>query len=233
MNLRSRWKNGKMPSSGSSGASLTTPVIISGATSPAARAIARIRPVRMPGAAAGSTTREDRLELGGAQGERAFAHGARASPPGPLRWPRSPPARSAAPASATPRGCRRCRRWASGSASGKKRRSMRAADAVDEEAEAEDAEDDRGHAGQVVDGDAHRAHQQPLPGRTRAGRSPPARRAAPPPGSSGTPSSRCRRWRGRRRPRCSTRGARPPANSQSRARVDPDACRSQDSSFAG
>ncbi len=33
------------------------PTIISGATSPAARAMARIRPVRMPGAAAGTTTR--------------------------------------------------------------------------------------------------------------------------------------------------------------------------------
>ena len=57
MNLRSRWKKGKLPSKGSSGASLTTPVSISGATSPAPRAMARISPVRMPGAAAGSTTR--------------------------------------------------------------------------------------------------------------------------------------------------------------------------------
>ncbi len=46
-----------MPLIGSSGASLTTPTSISGATSPAPRAIARMTPVRMPGAAAGSTTR--------------------------------------------------------------------------------------------------------------------------------------------------------------------------------
>ncbi len=45
-----------MPSIGRVGASLTMPTIISGATSPAARAMARITPVRMPGAAAGSTT---------------------------------------------------------------------------------------------------------------------------------------------------------------------------------
>ncbi len=51
-----------------------------------------------------------------------------------------------------------------GSDSGKNSRSMRAADRVDEEAEAEDAEDDRRHAGQVVDRDAHHAHQRPLLG---------------------------------------------------------------------
>ena len=42
---------------GSDGASLTTPVIMSAATSPAARAMARISPVRIDGMTAGSTTR--------------------------------------------------------------------------------------------------------------------------------------------------------------------------------
>ncbi len=46
-----------MPSTGSVGASFTTPTIMSGATSPVPRAMARMRPVRMPGAAAGRTTR--------------------------------------------------------------------------------------------------------------------------------------------------------------------------------
>ena len=46
-----------VPSTGSDGASLTTPVIMSGATSPAARAMARISPVRIDGITAGSTTR--------------------------------------------------------------------------------------------------------------------------------------------------------------------------------
>ena len=55
MNLRSRWKNGQWPSTGRVGASLTTPVIISGATSPAPRAMARMVPVRMPGSAPGIT----------------------------------------------------------------------------------------------------------------------------------------------------------------------------------
>ena len=49
-----------------------------------------------------------------------------------------------------------------GSASAKKSRSMRAAHEVDEEAHAEDAEDDGGHAGQVVHGDAHGAHEGAL-----------------------------------------------------------------------
>ena len=77
MNLRSRWRNGKTPSSGRSGASLTTPVIISGATSPAPRAIARIRPVRMPGAAAGSTTRRIVWNFVAPERERRLAHRAR------------------------------------------------------------------------------------------------------------------------------------------------------------
>ena len=64
-----------------------------------------------------------------------------------------------------------------GSASGKNSRSIAAAHEVDEEAEAEDAEDDRRHAGQVVDRDAHGAHERPLLARTRAGRARPARRA--------------------------------------------------------
>ena len=45
------------PNTMSAGASFTTPVIMSGATSPAARAIARMSPVRIDGMTAGSTTR--------------------------------------------------------------------------------------------------------------------------------------------------------------------------------
>ena len=51
MKLRSRWMKGKTPSTGSSGASLTTPTSIKGATSPAPRAMARMTPVMMPGSA--------------------------------------------------------------------------------------------------------------------------------------------------------------------------------------
>ena len=40
MNFRSGWKKGNEPSTDRVGASFTTPVIISGATSPAARAMA-------------------------------------------------------------------------------------------------------------------------------------------------------------------------------------------------
>ncbi len=57
MNLRSTCRYGKLPSIGRVGASFTTPTSISGATSPAARAIARIRPVMMAGLAMGSTIR--------------------------------------------------------------------------------------------------------------------------------------------------------------------------------
>jgi hypothetical protein len=49
--------NGAAPSKGSSGASFTAPTSISGATSPAPRAIARIMPVMMPGIARGRTMR--------------------------------------------------------------------------------------------------------------------------------------------------------------------------------
>ncbi len=58
MNFRSRWIYGNNPSTGREGAILTTPVIMRGATSPAARAMARIKPVRMEGITAGSTTRQ-------------------------------------------------------------------------------------------------------------------------------------------------------------------------------
>ena len=57
MNCRSRCKKGNLPSSGSVAAEFTTPVSISGATSPAARAMARMNPVRMPGEAKGRITR--------------------------------------------------------------------------------------------------------------------------------------------------------------------------------
>src|SRR6185295_5169406 len=51
-----KWRKGQELSTGSEGASFTTPVNMSGATSPAARAIAKINPVRMPGSAEGITT---------------------------------------------------------------------------------------------------------------------------------------------------------------------------------
>ncbi len=51
----------------------------------------------------------------------------------------------------------------SGSARGEEELVDRAARQVDEEAEAEDAEDDGRDAGEVVDGDAHGAHERPLP----------------------------------------------------------------------
>ena len=49
---------GHKPSIGREGASFTTPVIIKGATSPAARAMARMSPVKMEGMTAGNTTRQ-------------------------------------------------------------------------------------------------------------------------------------------------------------------------------
>ena len=67
---------------GRAGASFTTPVIMSGATSPAARAMARMSPVRIDGMTAGSTTRQRRLELRGAQRQGGLAH-----PPGNGRQP--------------------------------------------------------------------------------------------------------------------------------------------------
>ncbi len=139
------------------------PTIISGATSPAARAMARIMPVRMPGAAAGSTTLPDGLELGGAERERALAHDARHR--GEALFGGDDHHRHG-----EQRERQRGPEDAAG-AEGRRRQRLgieqpvdRAADQVDEEAEAEDAEDDRGHAGQVVDRDAHHAHQQPLLG---------------------------------------------------------------------
>src|SRR6056297_289231 len=56
MILRSRCTYGNSPSTGRLGASFTTPTSISGATSPAARATARIKPVIMAGAESGTTT---------------------------------------------------------------------------------------------------------------------------------------------------------------------------------
>ena len=49
------WIKGKVPSMGSDGASLTTPTIIKGATSPAALATAKISPVIIAGVAIGNT----------------------------------------------------------------------------------------------------------------------------------------------------------------------------------
>ena len=154
MNFRSRWRNGRTPSIGSAGASLTTPVIISGATSPAARAIARMRPVRIDGMTAGSTTRERRLELGRAEGERRLAHAAR---------DRGEPLLGGHDHDRHGQQRQRERRPQDAAGAERRRRQRlgeeeavdRAADEVDEEAEAEDAEHDRGHAGQVVDRDAH------------------------------------------------------------------------------
>ena len=55
MNFLSIWINGKVPSIGSEGANFTTPTIIKGATSPAARATAKINPVIIAGVAIGKT----------------------------------------------------------------------------------------------------------------------------------------------------------------------------------
>ena len=49
------WIKGKVASMGSDGASLTTPTIIKGATSPAALATAKISPVIIAGVAIGNT----------------------------------------------------------------------------------------------------------------------------------------------------------------------------------
>ena len=57
MNLRSKCKKGKLPSKGKLGAIFTTPTNISGATSPAARAIAKIIPVIIAGLAIGKIIR--------------------------------------------------------------------------------------------------------------------------------------------------------------------------------
>src|SRR5574343_869277 len=57
MNFLSKCKKGKLASKGRVGASLTTPTNINGATSPAARATARIKPVMMAGLAIGNTVR--------------------------------------------------------------------------------------------------------------------------------------------------------------------------------
>src|SRR5690554_7767952 len=57
INLRSKWKYGKLPSTGNIGADFTTPTNINGATSPAARATAKINPVIIAGDAIGKIIR--------------------------------------------------------------------------------------------------------------------------------------------------------------------------------
>ena len=139
------------------------PTIISGATSPAARAIARIMPVRMPGAAAGTTTRRmvSNLVAPRASEPSRTMRGTAARPflgrhdhhrHGEQRQRQGRPQDAAGA-----EGRRRQRLGVEEPVDG-------AADQVDEEAEAEDAEDDRRHARQVVDRDAHHAHQRPLLG---------------------------------------------------------------------
>ena len=139
------------------------PTIISGATSPAARAIARIMPVRMPGRGGRQHHPPGGLELGRAERERALAHDARHRRQALLGGDdhhRHGEQRQ-----------RQARPQDAAGAEGRRRQRLgieepvdRAADQVDEEAEAEHAEDDRRHAGQVVDRDAHHAHQRPLLG---------------------------------------------------------------------
>jgi len=63
MKLRSRCTKGNSPSMGRSGACLTTPVSMSGATSPAPRAMARIMPVMMPGIAHAAATSKNYLRF--------------------------------------------------------------------------------------------------------------------------------------------------------------------------
>ena len=144
-----------------SGASLTTPVIMSGATSPAPRAIARIRPVRMPGAAAGSTTRQNRLELGGACRERGFTHRARHGRQRFFGRHNHDRHRQHAERQRRPEDAARAERRR-GQALRKEHLIDRPADQIHEEAEAEHAEHDRRHAGKVVDRDPDEPHEHAL-----------------------------------------------------------------------
>jgi hypothetical protein len=136
------------------GASLTTPTSISGATSPAARAMARIRPVMMAGLAIGSTTRH-RVS--------AWWHPL----PGSLRGSNAGCAPSLPRSSHDhhrhgEQGQGQCGPQDTGRAQGRAPAGLRqrtsgrfaATEQVDEEAQAKHAIDDRRHAGEVVDGDA-------------------------------------------------------------------------------
>ena len=150
-----------MPSIGRAGASLTTPVIISGATSPAARAIARISPVRIDGMTAGRTTRHivSNFVAPSASEASRIPRGIAASPSsaetittGTVRSASVSDAQRMPPVPQV----------GVGSDSAKKSPVDRPADEVDEEAEAEDAVDDRRDAGQVVHGDPHGADDRSL-----------------------------------------------------------------------
>ena len=138
-----------------------TPVSISGATSPAPRAMARIMPVRMPGLACGSTIR------------RIVCH---FEAPHAMEASRSDRGTAASASSVatmtTGHGQERERERRPEDAAAAERRVGEAvgvegavdpaAHDVAEEAEAEDAEDDARDAGEVVHRDAHGRHEGPL-----------------------------------------------------------------------
>ena len=106
---------------------------------------------------------QDGLDLRRAQGQRAFSHAPRHGRQALLgrhdhdrhRQERERQRRPQDTAGAERRG---------GEGLGEEQTVDRAADEVHEEPQAEDPEDDRRNAGEVVDRDAHRAHERPLPG---------------------------------------------------------------------
>ncbi len=140
---------------------LTTPVSMSGATSPAPRAMARIMPVRMPGLAWGRTTRRIvcHFDAPHATAASRSARGTAASASSVdddhdrHRQERERERGPEDAAAAERRG---------GQVVGVERLVDPAADEVAEEPEPEDAEHDARDAGEVVHRDPHRRDDEPL-----------------------------------------------------------------------